>query len=322
MNWLDLSIIFVVIFAAFAGARRGFLRGTLDLLVILASLLAAAIGYRHAAELLSRLVDLPAFVANVIGFVIAAAIAQGVLSLVLLFPLSPLIRGARAVPISRQLDQVLGLVPGAIKGVALATTLLLVVTLAPFGANFDTAVARSRLADDLLAGATNLSYRAQESAGLNLTDFMVVTRPGGEERYRLPYAVTSGLKADPSAEQQMLELINRERRQHGIPPLAWDPELQAVSRAHSEEMWRTGYFSHVSPVTGSPGDRLNAAGVKYRVAGENLALAPSVEIAHRGLMRSEGHRANILSPNFTRVGIGAISAPSGSTMFTQEFAAS
>jgi uncharacterized protein YkwD len=234
-------------------------------------------------------------------------------------PLSPLIRAARSVPISRELDFVLGALPGLVKGLAVATTLLLVFTLTPFGATFDAAVARSRFAEPLLAGATSLSYRAQESSNLDLTDFMLVTEPGTTERYELPYAVTSGLRVDPKAEQTMFDLLNQERAQHGLATLDWDPRLQEVARAHSEEMWRLGYFAHDSPVHGSPGDRLDTAGISYRAAGENLALAPSVEIAHRGLMRSEGHRANILSPEFTRVGIGVVTTPSGSTMFTQDF---
>ena len=84
-------------------------------------------------------------------------------------------------------------------------------------------------------------------------------------------------------------------------------------------MLKLGYFAHNSPVSGSPSDRLQAAGISFRVAGENLAYAPTVEIAHRGLMNSPGHRANILSPDFTRVGIGVIVAPNGERMFTQDF---
>ena len=84
-------------------------------------------------------------------------------------------------------------------------------------------------------------------------------------------------------------------------------------------MFRLKYFSHQSPVSGSPFDRLKAAGVTYQRAGENLAYAQSVTVAHRGLMQSPGHRANILMPEYTRIAIGIVSAGPYGRMFTQMF---
>ena len=79
------------------------------------------------------------------------------------------------------------------------------------------------------------------------------------------------------------------------------------------------YFGHESPVAGSPFDRLKAAGITYARAGENLAYAQSVAVAHRALMDSPGHRENILRPEFTRIGIGVISAGAYGRMVTQLF---
>jgi uncharacterized protein YkwD len=86
-------------------------------------------------------------------------------------------------------------------------------------------------------------------------------------------------------------------------------------------MFRLKYFGHQSPANGSPFDRLAAAKITYTRAGENLAYAHSVAVAHRGLMDSPGHRENILRPEFTRVGIGVVSAGSYGRMFTQLFLA-
>jgi uncharacterized protein YkwD len=84
-------------------------------------------------------------------------------------------------------------------------------------------------------------------------------------------------------------------------------------------MFKLKYFAHQSPVSGSPFDRLKAAGVTYARAGENLAYAQSVSVAHRGLMQSQGHRENILRPEFTNIAIGVISAGPYGRMFTQLF---
>ena len=92
-----------------------------------------------------------------------------------------------------------------------------------------------------------------------------------------------------------------------------------MGRKHSSDMFARGYFAHYTPEGESPFDRMNAAGVKYVSAGENLALAPTLMLAHNGLMNSPGHRANILRPQFGRVGIGIVDGGVRGLMISQEF---
>ncbi|NLP36286.1 MAG: LysM peptidoglycan-binding domain-containing protein [Firmicutes bacterium] len=121
------------------------------------------------------------------------------------------------------------------------------------------------------------------------------------------------------AEQKMLDLVNAERSKAGLAPLKIDMELVRLARLKSQDMIDLNYFSHQSPTYGSPFDMMKAAGITYRLAGENLAGAPTVERAHTGLMNSSGHRANILNPNYTHIGIGAVSGGRYGMMFTQMF---
>ena len=76
-------------------------------------------------------------------------------------------------------------------------------------------------------------------------------------------------------------------------------------------MYASGVFLHRSPSTGLLSDRMRAAGVPYTVAGENLALAVTTSEVHRGLMASDGHRANMLAHEFRRVGVAVIDGPYG-----------
>ncbi|MDI3339512.1 MAG: CvpA family protein [Sphaerobacter sp.] len=320
MNWLDVIIILIVLLGAGAGVRRGFLRGALDLVIVAIGLVAGAVGYRPVAQLLERVVGAQGIALNVLSFAAVTLVAQGLLSGVLAITVGPGIAVVRAVPPVRWLDELLGLVPGAIKGLILATLLVLAATLLTLGPLSDTGLSRSRLAAPLVARSARAIAWAQARTGLDLADFTVFTEPAGEQGVRLPFRVTEGLAESPADEAAMLELLNQERREHGLAPLRADAALQAVARDHAREMFTLGYFAHVSPVSGTPADRLQAAGIRYTVAGENLAYAPTVAIAHRGLMQSPGHRANILSPEFTRVGIGVISGPTGGKMFTQAFA--
>ncbi|MDI6894651.1 MAG: CAP domain-containing protein [Bacillota bacterium] len=120
-------------------------------------------------------------------------------------------------------------------------------------------------------------------------------------------------------EQRMVDLINMERSRVGLPALQVNPVLVKLARLKSEDMVAKGYFGHMSPTYGSPFAMMDRAGVKYRYAGENLAGAPTVEMAHRALMNSPGHRANILSPHFTHVGIGIARGGPYGYMYTQMF---
>lgn len=120
-------------------------------------------------------------------------------------------------------------------------------------------------------------------------------------------------------EKLMLDLVNKERVKAGLKPLEVDMRLVDISRKKSKDMIEKNYFGHISPTYGSPFDALKNAGISYRYAGENIAGAPTVEKAHEALMNSPGHRANILNPNFNKVGIGIVDGGPYGKMFTQTF---
>jgi len=134
----------------------------------------------------------------------------------------------------------------------------------------------------------------------------------------LPFK-SSQAKVRPDLEARMLEMVNEERARQGLKPVKADPELAEVARAHSRDMLARGYFSHVSPDGGSLNDRMRKREVRFFFAGENLALAPTLRAAHQGLMNSPGHRANILRPQFGRLGIGVLDSGSHGLMVTQNF---
>jgi uncharacterized protein YkwD len=104
-----------------------------------------------------------------------------------------------------------------------------------------------------------------------------------------------------------------------LKPLKPDPELAEVARAHSRDMLARGYFSHVTPDGKDPFDRMRQANVRFLAAGENLALARTLAGAHQGLMNSPGHRANMLRPQFGRLGVGVLDGGRYGLMITQNF---
>ena len=131
---------------------------------------------------------------------------------------------------------------------------------------------------------------------------------------------SSGHVTSPAAgELRMLDLLNQARKTAGLAALQPDEELQAVARAHSEDMAEHHFFGHVSPTTGTTDDRYRRSGVVVAAFGENVAEADSAETAYDGLMDSPGHRANMLGVLFTHVGIAAVSTDSQQLAFTLIF---
>jgi uncharacterized YkwD family protein len=130
-----------------------------------------------------------------------------------------------------------------------------------------------------------------------------------------PPSPSFSLKAE---EARMLELVNQERAKAGVPALQAHQKLTEVARLKSADMVKLNYFAHQSPTYGSPFDMMRSFGISYTLAGENLAMAASVDRAHTALMNSSGHRANILNANYTHIGIG-LAQGSRSQYYTQMF---
>lgn len=106
-------------------------------------------------------------------------------------------------------------------------------------------------------------------------------------------------------EQEVIRLVNAQRAQNGLAPLAENWELSRVARYKSEDMARRRYFSHESPTYGSPYQMMRSFGLSYRSAGENIAYGQRTPAAVvSAWMNSSGHRANILNSSYTQIGVG------------------
>lgn len=131
----------------------------------------------------------------------------------------------------------------------------------------------------------------------------------------------SGALQSGTRQAQVVRLVNQERTAVGLGSLASDSQLAAVAQKKAEDMAKNGYFSHTSPTYGSAFDMLKAAGISYRTAGENIAKGQKMaETVMNGWMNSSGHRANILSSGYTRIGVGYAVDGSGTPYWVQIFA--
>lgn len=121
---------------------------------------------------------------------------------------------------------------------------------------------------------------------------------------------SGGFYSETNKAGEMFGLVNQARAAAGLPDYAWDATLAPPAMKHCRDMAENDFFSHTSPTWGGFSARAAASGVRAAILGENLAYvtgyAGTASIAHELLMNSEGHRANILSEEFTRIGIAAV----------------
>lgn len=147
----------------------------------------------------------------------------------------------------------------------------------------------------------------------------VTTAPAATQ----PTAPTSNTTVSSSNltyEQKVVELVNIERQKAGLSTLTLDSAIANVARTKSKDMATNNYFAHQSPTYGSAGDMLRQFGINWSAWGENIASGQRTpEAVVTAWMNSTGHRANILSSNFSKIGVGYVTNSSGTPYWTQIF---
>ena len=108
-------------------------------------------------------------------------------------------------------------------------------------------------------------------------------------------------------ESEVVRLVNEIRVKNGLNKLTEDWELSRVARYKSQDMKDNNYFSHTSPVYGSPFQMMKNFGITYKSAAENIAKGQATpQAVVNAWMNSSGHRANILNASFNRIGVGYV----------------
>ena len=315
MNWVDLAIIIIFLLAIWAGLSRGFIRGSLDLLGWAGSFILAYVFYSYTAAILGRIIDLNVWLLPV-SFLITLILARLLIGVITTL----IIRSLPERSNHYWLNRYLGIVPGAINGWIIAIIISALLLALPLKDTINKETRESQWATQLAMQSEwankKLAPVFDEAVRHTMNSLMVDPR----SNKKVPLGFTyDKAEVRPFLEIKMLEMVNKERAKAGLPALKADPEMTRVARAHSRDMFVRGYFAHNSPEGKTPFDRMRASGVQFSAAGENLALAQTLEIAHTNLMNSPGHRANILHPSFGRLGIGILDGGFFGLMVSQEF---
>lgn len=315
-NWIDLIILAVLLFFVSEAFRVGIWVILADFLSFLISLLISLRGYQITAIFLRNNFSLSHSVSNALGFLLTAILAEAVLG----FLLARLLVGIPKKVWHHPLNRWLGIVPALGEGIVIIAFVLTLLMSFPISPSIKKDISSSRIGGMILQKTTSIEARMGEIFGGVIKDSLtyLTVKPKSDETVMLSID-TLNLSVDQKSEMELAALVNQERQKQGLGELNWDEELAIVARNHAGDMWQRRYFAHISPDGRDVGDRLKMNVVDFGFAGENLALAPTVETAHTGLMNSEGHRKNILEAQFKKVGIGAIDNGYYGKMFVQIF---
>ncbi len=323
LNWIDILVLVVVIFYAVQGYFLGFLIALIDLVSFALSFLLGIAFYGVVSNLLVKYLSVPQGFANAIGFFAIAVLFEIIFTLLIKLVITklPVFRLEKSKhELITIINKFTGIIPGALSGLLLSSFILSLIIALPFAVFLKHSVTNSKVGSILVANTQGFTKDWQNIFGGAIDDTLsfLTIEPKSNELVSLNFK-TSNVSVDNAAEQQMFIDVNHERTSRSIPALTLSDSLTAVARAHCTDMFKRGYFSHYTPEGLSPFDRLAQADIIFNYAGENLALAPSEDLAMKGLMQSEGHKENILSTNFRRIGVGVIDGGIYGEMFCQEF---
>lgn len=314
VNYIDLILIMIIGLAVYNGFKTGFINSFIEISIWLGSFLLALFLSEHTISFLR--------VFNVSGIWV-----RPVFFMILLIGFSRLIfvlcdRLSSAVPEETHThwsNKLAGVIPGLFAGTIYASLLSFFFLSYSLG-EFSNKSKESKMATTLTAETEWPGKQISDifsEIGYRLGSSLTI-HPKGMELVTLPFK-TVDFSVRKDLEQAMLRLINSERKKEGLGIITADEELAVVARKHSADMFTRGYFSHYTPEGKSPFDRIRKDGINFRIAGENLALAQTLQLAHQGLMESTGHRANILHKSFGRAGIGILDGGIHGIIVTQLF---
>ena len=251
---------------------------------------------------------------------IAFLITVGTTFIVTSISLSLLRRKFVPIKLSKALDMAGGAIFGTLSFFLIASFAVALLLSFPVSSVIKDSIRNSTTGRFLFTRTQGMETQVRKVFGgaIEETINFLTIKPGSGQSINLNFK-TVAFNVDEGSEAQMLENVNAQRRQRGLSELSFDDALSQVARSHAKDMLERGYFSHYTPEGLSPFDRLEMARISYTHAGENLAFAPDVEIAFAGLMKSTGHRENMLTPDFGKAGIGVIDAGIYGKMLVQEF---
>src|SRR5688500_174335 len=241
LNWPDLLVLAIVVFSAWTATRRGFVSVTLSLLRFFLTLFVGFTFYPYVAILLSRQFGWPLLWSRPAGFIllfVLVGLLFGFVERLVVKLFGERLQTSRG-------NRLLAVLPGGLQGLLTAAVILTVLARFPLAGTMLRDIRTSPTGSALTSAALAVERPLDNIFGpaaleaQRLTPARPPAQPGetSSESVQLPFTVDEA-EVDPTTEEEMLELVNRERTSQGLVPLEMDPELRILARSYADEMFR------------------------------------------------------------------------------------
>ncbi|MFH1046786.1 MAG: CvpA family protein [Patescibacteria group bacterium] len=317
INLIDVGVMLIVLFFIRDGFRKGFFALALEMSSFLLGVVVALLFYNQLGGLAAEIFGMSRPFAKVLAFLLLWLMIEAVVPALS----AHLYLRVPALWLQSKWNHRCGILPAMLEATLLCVFLLSLAISFPFPPLLKQKIFASYVGEPMVRSAQVIeSFMAGVFGESNKETLAFMTTGRIEnELIELGFS-TDEIFPDPGIERRMFDLVNAARTEAGLKPLVMDQSLVEVARLHGSDMFRRGYLGHVSPEGHNVSDRATEANVTFERIGENLAYAPDVSMAHTGLMNSERHRTNILSGQFSRIGIGVQNAGANGMLYVQVFA--
>lgn len=315
-NYVDFVVLVFLIFFIVNSLKMGFWSSLDNLISFIVSIFAAFFLYPYLSDIIAANFNMSKNMTGIISFLMIFVFADFVISsfIVKLFGLIP-----KKIIENKWLNFISPIL-ASIESVLIVTILFFFALSAPISIALKSDIENSKFFKNFVSKQEFIRFPIERLfQGFIDEAYTYFTNAPDDRKVVDLKTSTNNLEVDEITEVQMINLVNQERQKLGLGEVFVDEKLTKVARDHAYDMWTRKYFSHYSPDEENVADRLKKNNIKYVYAAENLALAPSLQIAHKGLMDSEGHKRNILDSNFKKIGIGVVSNGYYGNMYVQVF---
>jgi uncharacterized protein YkwD len=325
-NWLDIAIVIVLCYYAIRGYHEGIITIIIQLAGYVVSFILAlrfgGLGASIIAHFLPN--QIPQSYEDSVGIVLILIICM-----VVYYFIAPLVLHMIPPFITHNIaNRIVGVAGSTAKGILVLSIGLYLASILPLPQNIQGTIKNSRIATVM----TDTTSSVEQNIGGNITNQITnsvkeltlipnnvqQTTIGSQQVVNLGFTDTS-TAINSSDEITMFNFVNQQRADYGLKPLTMNLKLQVVSENYGKYMFAHGFFGHITPQGQTPLNRVQAANIPFTFIGENIAKAANVQTADTGFMNSPEHRANILNPNYTQIGVGVVNAGSNGEIFVQDF---
>lgn len=318
-NWIDAIIVVICMVFFIRGLEHGFIATLSGLVAWLIALFVSVRFHGYLATFTTQKFGMPPTWATLLSYLILTVLTELVVSEILQFVIFRLPNRV----VGSRVNRWFGAVVSLGNALLFVTFLLLLIMALPFKGTVKDDIKSSFIGTTIISVTNTYLGTLNKTVDQAITEAekMITIPVGSKESVTLDFDVNPmDLSVDEVSEQTLVNLINEERSKIGLSRLFIDGKMVVVARDYARQILVTKFFSHIDHNGEDVGARLTKADIMFVRAAENLAFAPSAEVAHQGLMASEGHRINILDLRFRRVAVGVIDAGVHGKMIVELFA--